>query len=49
MSHPLPEPIAVTLLVIDVLEQLNIPYIVGGCAEPVLNMAQLGQPWIATW
>ncbi len=30
MNSPLPEPIAVTLLVIDVLEQLNIPYVVVG-------------------
>jgi hypothetical protein len=28
MYTNLPEPIAVTLLVIDVLEQLNIPYVV---------------------
>ncbi len=30
MNSNLPEPIAVTLLVIDVLEQLNIPYVIGG-------------------
>ncbi len=30
MIANLPEPIAVTLLVIDVLEQLNIPYVVVG-------------------
>ena len=30
MNSNLPEPIAVTLLVIDVLEQLNIPYAIGG-------------------
>lgn len=30
MNSNLPEPIAVTLLVIDVLEQLKIPYVVGG-------------------
>ncbi len=30
MYSNLPEPIAVTLLVIDVLEQLNIPYVVVG-------------------
>ena len=26
----LPEPIAVTLEVIDILEELNIPYVIGG-------------------
>jgi hypothetical protein len=30
MYSNLPEPIAVTLIVIDVLEQLNIPYVIGG-------------------
>lgn len=30
MNSNLPEPIAVTLIVIDVLEQLNIPYVIGG-------------------
>jgi hypothetical protein len=30
MNSNLPEPIAVTLLVIDVLEQLNIPYVIAG-------------------
>jgi hypothetical protein len=30
MNSNLPEPIAVTLLVIDVLEQLDIPYVIGG-------------------
>ena len=30
MYSNLPEPIAVTLIVIDVLEQLDIPYVIGG-------------------
>ena len=30
MISNLPEPIAVTLIVIDLLDQLNIPYVVGG-------------------
>ena len=30
MNSSLPEPIAVTLLVIDVIEQLNIPYVIAG-------------------
>lgn len=30
MTSSLPEPIVVTLIVIDVLDQLNIPYVIGG-------------------
>lgn len=30
MSAPLPEPIAVTLIVVEALEKLNVPYFIGG-------------------
>ena len=33
----LPEPLAVTLLVIDALEQLDIPYLIGGSLASAMH------------